>query len=159
MNSTYKQALASDSKSFKKLNPQLFGGTAVASVRWGTSATLGEATIVGIAPKKRIRQDEKPLLNKLESEWLQVLKMRHPTVTIHSQEWRVKIANGAWFKVDHCALLAGGWTAWECKGPSQGKNVARGLLALKCAASSFPEVRWVLVWKDQGKWCEQEVMP
>jgi hypothetical protein len=111
---------------------------------------------------KRIRQSPKPLLNKLESEWLTQLK-HVPIhgcsgVSIHAQAWRVKLANGAWFKVDFCACVAGKWTAWECKGSKDGKNVDRGMLALKCAAAQFPEVRWILVWKEKGKWMTQQVL-
>lgn len=135
------------SKSVAALNPNFFGRIASGL----KDVTEHEA--------KRIRQDSKPLLNKLETQWLALLKIWYPTVTIHAQEWRVRIGNGAWFKVDFCAFINGTWTAWECKGPKQGKNVDRGMLALKCAASQFPEVRWYLVWKENGHWSEQPVLP
>lgn len=117
-----------------------------------------EAAPVVDSNSKRIRQSEKPLMNKLEAAWLQHLQAIHPALQIHSQEWRVKIANGAWFKVDHCAFLDGRWTAWEVKGPKEGKNVARGMLALKCAARCFPEVEWILVWRLNGLWSQQIVL-
>jgi hypothetical protein len=39
------------------------------------------------------------------------------------------------------------------------KNVDRGILALKVAASSWPEVQFILIWKEQGVWNFQEVLP
>ena len=112
----------------------------------------------GPAPAKLIRQDKKPKLNKLETAALAWLQAKHPEVRFHSQEWRVRLANGAWFKVDHCGVVGSCWTAWECK-EFRGKNVDRGILALKVAASQFPEVRWVLLSRNRGVWHEQVVLP
>lgn len=106
----------------------------------------------------RVRQETKPRLNKLESDWLAVLRVTYPGVTIHSQSWRVEIASGAWYKVDHCAVIDGRWTAWECKGPSKTKGCAKGLLALKVAAKEFPEVHWILVWREDGHWKQQTIV-
>jgi len=139
------------SEAVRKLNPSIYGGA---------QADPLVNAITLLEKSKRIRQDQKPLMNKLESDWLNHLRTILPAGTlIHSQSWRVKIANGAWFKVDHCAFVAGRWMAWECKGPKQGKNVARGMLALKCAASSFPDVDWILVWREAGQWRTQKVIP
>lgn len=137
------------SASVRKLNTHLYG----------PDSQLGAVNPSLVVEAKRIRQDSKPLMNKLETEWLNRLREVYPNVQIHSQEWRVKIGNGAWFKVDHCAFIEGKWTAWEVKGPKEGKNVARGLLALKCASKSFPEVEWILVWKQNGIWSQQIVLP
>jgi len=136
------------SEATRKRNPELYGVKSITVTNY--SPVKKEA--------KRIRQDEKPLLNKLESQWLHILKIKYPDVEIRAQSWRVRIANGSWFKVDFCALINGRWTAWECKGPKQGKNVARGTLALKCAAGIYSEVDWILVWKEDGKWQEQKVL-
>lgn len=146
--------------SFMRLNPKYYAGAALqpkaqSPVPDALSLRQGDRT-----SSKRVRQDAKPLLNKLETAWLAVLKISHPDVTIHAQEWRVKLANGAWFKVDFCAFIDGVWKAWECKGPKQGKNVSKGLLALKFAAAKFPEVKWILVWKDaDGLWRDQIILP
>lgn len=149
----------------RKLNPHLYGTGAAA----GYKQELENPPYKGYRPsaqainwacrKKRIRQDSKPLLNKLETEWLAMLGFMYPGIKIHAQSWRVKLANGAWFKVDFCASLVGQWTAWEVKGPKQGKNVDRGMLALKCAASQYPEVLWVLVWRDRREWKTQHLIP
>jgi len=111
------------------------------------------------AQKRRIRQSQKPLLNQLESEWLGMLRCKYPpSLNIHAQSWRVKIAGGAWFKVDFCAFIDNRWVAWEVKG-NKGKNIDRGLLALKVAASQYPEIEWNLVWKEDGDWKTQTLIP
>ena len=114
----------------------------------------------------RLRQDPKPLLNCLETEWWEMLKGQHPNYPRpRPQAKRYKIGNGAWFKPD---FTASSWpvpdgpaqeTAWECKGPEAGKNVARGKLAIKTAATQFPEVCFWLVWKEAGQWRQQRVLP
>lgn len=110
--------------------------------------------------KKRIRQDSKPLLNKLETDALNHLQQTYPSAVFHKQALRVKIANGAWYKPDLCMCNpdTGRWTAWEVK-ELRGKNVDRGVLVLKCAAHQFPEVRWKIIWRDKvGPWHEQEIL-
>lgn len=116
--------------------------------------------------KTRIRQQSKPLLNKLETEffsYLQANRLMPPA--IRPQAKRYKIGNGAWYKPDFTqaadAFDRSDWRehAWEVKGPSKMKGVAKGLLALKAAAHQWPEVRFVLAWKEDGKWFEQEVKP
>lgn len=156
-NKISERAIGSASDDTRRLNPHLFGSDSAANEL--RKSYLKNVAIVIAPAKKRIRQDSKPLMNKLEMAWLSVLKTTYPDAIIHSQEWRVKIGNGAWFKVDHCAFVDGVWTAWECKGPKEGKNVARGTLALKCATTAFPEVKWILVWKESGVWRQQILLP
>jgi hypothetical protein len=116
--------------------------------------------------KCRLRQDHKPLLNKLEARWLERLKADYPCETFLAQSIRFKLANGVWYKPDFFCW-AHGWpeeeakwkrfrsTAWEVKGP---KSWRGGFENLKIAASTYPNIRWVLVWDDYG-WNEQEVIP
>lgn len=108
------------------------------------------------AAGKRIRQESKALLNKLETEWLAQLRRMMPAVTVRSQAWRVKLGNGIWFKVDFCAVVGGQWTAWEVKGPHAFRG---GMENLKVAACCYPEIRWLLVWKVKGEWKQQVVLP
>lgn len=143
--------------SVKKLNPHLFPSQASTLRMQGV--VVSGSSVASIRPKKRIKQDNNPVLNQLETQWLSQLIVRYPHAVFHAQSWRVKIANGAWFKVDFCATIDGKWTAWEVKGPKQGKNVARGMLALKCACSKFPEVQWILAWKENGEWLTQKLKP
>ena len=115
---------------------------------------------------KRIRQDDKPLMNKLESQWFEILSAQFPNYPRpRAQAKRYKLANGAWYKPDITSSL---WpvegegykeSAWECKGPSCMKNVARGLLTIKFAAAQWPEVVFYLVWKERGEWKQQRVLP
>lgn len=153
------------SSSTRKRNPHLYPsdfkaiGSGDFDVLMKKGKTLCKVFAAEAKPKeRRLRQSQRPLLNKLETEWLEVLRRKlGPGANIHCQAWRVRLANGAWFKVDMCAVVGTYWTAWECKGPKQMKNVDRGMLALKCAADRFPEVRWVLVWKQNGQWKEQVI--
>jgi hypothetical protein len=148
MNKIAEKAMGSAGAAVRALNPSVFQPQ---------GKPLCE---VFAAEGKRIRQRSGPLMNKFETEWFEVLRQSLPKGTkIHAQEWRVKISNGAWFKVDFCAVVNGTWTAWEVKGPKTGKNVDRGLLALKCACSAFPEVSWKLIWKENGSWLEQILLP
>jgi len=113
------------------------------------------------AEGKRIRQDKKPLLNKLETEWLYKLQECYPSTMIWSQALRWKLGNGIWYKPDF--VLFAGWTqkpteltCYEVKGPHAFRG---GFENLKVAASLYPEVRWVLVWKESKTWQQQEVLP
>jgi len=119
-----------------------------------------------VSEAKRIRQDDKPLMNKLEGQWFEILSAQFPNYPRpRAQAKRYKLANGAWYKPDVTASLwpvageAAREAAWECKGPSCMKNVARGLLTVKFAAAQWPEVAFYLVWKDHGEWKQQRVLP
>jgi hypothetical protein len=116
---------------------------------------------------KRVRQSSAPKMNKLEAEWFEIISRQFPNYPRpRAQAKRYRIGNGAWYKPDATATrwpaINGGpdrETAWEVKGPKYMKNVDRGILALKVAASSWPEVQFILIWKEQGVWNFQEVLP
>lgn len=156
-NKASERAIASMSESTKKLNPHLFGAPAA-----GFGKPLVEVFRVdGGATQsgKRLRQDTKPLMNKLEQEYFNVLTRTHPgNKTIRAQAKRYKLANGAWYKPDITANINGREMAFECKGPKQMKSMARAMLTVKFAAAQWPEVCWALVWKDNGLWQRQEVL-
>ena len=44
----------------------------------------------------------------------------------------------------------------EVKGPHAFR---RGFENLKMAAHKYPWIKWVLVWKENGEWREQTVLP
>jgi hypothetical protein len=118
------------------------------------------------APGVRIRQSSRPLMNKLEAEWFAILSAQFPNYPRpRAQAKRYKLANGAWYRPDVTSSSwpdDGGWakeTAWECKGPKQMKNVARGMLTIRFAAAQWPEVAFWLVWKENGQWKMQRVLP
>lgn len=136
--------------------------SAGASVAVGASLGSGKAlSPVHGRAYKRLRQSAKPLLNKLEAEWLGELRKKLLSgTTIWVQALRFRLGNGIWYKPDFAAEVRNDWHdslfAWEVKGP----HVFRGGLEnLKVAASLYPEVRWVLAWKEDGLWREQEVLP
>lgn len=111
------------------------------------------------AEGKRIRQGE-PKLNKWETEWKFILEIGGWS-HIRAQSIRVRLGNGSWYKGDVSAVNqeTGRIHVWEVKGDARMKGVAKGILALKVAASQYPEICWTLVWKERGAWKQQEVLP
>ena len=107
---------------------------------------------------KRIRQGEKPP-TKLEADWRRHMEATQPDVKFRAQAIRFRLANGAWYKPDLMAWLNCQVVCWETKGPKQMKGVARGILTVKFAAASWPEVLFILVWRENGQWQTQEVKP
>lgn len=111
---------------------------------------------------RRIRQNHKPLLNKLESEFF-CLKLVPP---FESSGWRVvaqsvrfMLANGLWYKPDFMKVgddSDSPMVAYEVKGPHSFRG---GFENLKMAAHQYPWIKWVLVWKENGQWQEQVVLP
>ena len=83
------------------------------------------------------------------SRWMDNLK---------AQSKRYKLGNGIWFKPDMTGndTRDGRETAYEVKGPHAFRG---GFENLKVAAHQWPEVRWLLVWKERGEWKQQEVLP
>jgi len=106
---------------------------------------------------KRIRQDSKPLMNKLETEALAHLKAELSNPIILIQAIRFKLGNGIWYKPDFFIFELNKPTAYEVKGPHAFRG---GFENLKVAASLYPEIRWGLVWKEKtGQWVGQTVLP
>lgn len=116
----------------------------------------------------RLRQDTKPLMNKLEERYFKILcAARNIFITqnvsvpeIRPQAKRYRLGNGIWYKVD---LSCSAWpgddgmreTGWEVKGPHSFRG---GFENLKVAAGLYPEVRFILVWYDDG-WKTQNILP
>lgn len=151
----------------RKLNPQLFGlGNAMPTpscnrvqgkcLKCGVMFMVHEPHVCGEQKqKKRLRQDSKPLLNKLETEFFNWLKAFYPSAVIRPQAKRYRLANGIWYKPDFTAILQQEW-AWEVKGPHAFRG---GFENLKVAAATYPEIKWTLVWKQDGRWEHQEILP
>jgi len=105
---------------------------------------------------KRIRQSGRPVLNKLESEFLAYQQARYPGVIFRCQAITFKLANGLRFTPDIVNLEDG--IAWEVKGP----HAFDGALdKLKMAAAVYKEFSWLLAWKYKptGVWTVQQVLP
>jgi hypothetical protein len=113
-------------------------------------------------PKKRIRQDSKPLLNQLETEFYHYITANRNDLlegspTILSQSIRFKLGNGIWYKPDFVLVRPEGtWTTYEVKGP---KSWRGGFENLKVAAGQYPFIQWMLAWKEQGVWMTQKILP
>lgn len=106
-------------------------------------------------PAKRLRQDPKPLMNKLEQELFNYLQRLYPKVKLHAQAKRFRLANGLWYKPDLTAVMDGQEYAWEAKGPHAFRG---GFENLKFAATAWPEVKWILMWKNDDGWRSQEIL-
>lgn len=137
----------------RKLNPHLF-----AKLDPEAKAVLNGVVIPEEDKRapKRIRQDGKPLLNKLEAEFKTWWEMASGN-TLYSQSIRFRLANGLWYKPDFiqcCAVM--GWTAFEVKGPHSFRG---GFENLKMAATTYRNIKWVLAWKQDGAWQQQAVLP
>jgi hypothetical protein len=123
---------------------------------------FGQGDLKPARPATRLRQSSKPLMNKLETEFYGKLDKAYP---IRIQAVTFKLANGLRYTPDFfcaedysCAsgISASFPTAWEVKGAwVDGDSFPK----LKMAASVFPEIRWLLVWKKDGVWQEQEIKP
>lgn len=151
------------SESTRKRNPHLFGAPAAGLGITDNEIFAAIKRLPGKPVEKRLRQDPKPLMNKLEQSWFNYLTAEGKTTSLRAQAKRFRIANGAWYKPDITGVLHAGnlaiECAWECKGPKQMKNMARAMLTIKVAAAQWPEVRWTLVWKEHGEWKQQLVLP
>lgn len=168
MSTITKAAIGNASDAVRKLNPHLFGpGNAVPPsscdrrlghcLKCGAKFMVHKPHVCGQEIKlRRLRQDSKPLLNNLETEFFNWLKAFYPSAIIRPQAKRYRLANGIWYKPDFTALMLGRECAWEVKGPHAFRG---GFENLKVAAATYPEIKWVLVWKQDGRWQEQEILP
>lgn len=141
--------LAGGSAAFRKLNPQLTGWVKIGD----GSKTRIES--VKTTSKKRLRQSDKPLLNKLETEFFAYIQGQNPSVTIRPQAKRYELARGIWYKPDFTAIIGGFEHCWEVKGP---KVFRGGFENLKVAARVWPDAYWWLCSKDKRAWQFQRVI-
>lgn len=122
---------------WKKLTPEAY------KIR--TSSELGMTN-------PRIRQDHKPLMNKLETEFLLVLKSRNYN-PVFSQSIRLTLADRCTYLPDFFVPVDGG-TFFEVKGPHVWED---GWVKLKVAARMYPFWRFVLARRVNGQWEERIV--
>lgn len=116
------------------------------------------AGFVEVEIKKRVRQDSKPLMNKLEAEFYQTIRWDDDICDLNIQAVRFRLGNGIWYKPDFTAYHSktDRQTAWEVKGP----HIFRGGIEnLKVAASLRKDMDWILVWKESGVWQTQRINP
>lgn len=150
------------SQSFKKRNPELyeayFKGQATKPLPQIRREILEKVS-------KRIRQGSKPLLNKLEQEWFDLLYPLHPNYERPiAQAITFRLANGLRYTPD---VLAWSWpqlplsrpnrvTCWEVKGKHAWDD---SIVKIKVAATTYPAITWILAWKENGEWKTQQVLP
>lgn len=128
----------------RRLNPHVYGSRVV------------QGPENQIKSGRRVRQESKPLLNRLEERALFYLQGLFPHATIRAQAKRYRLANGAWYKPDFTTQMDGQEFAWEIKGP---RAYQAGITNLKFAAQQWPEVNWVLVWVESDGWRSQLIRP
>jgi hypothetical protein len=137
---------------------QHFGEESVPAARPASDSPGGPISANdALLPPRRIRQDTKPLLNKLEMEWYHVLKRSYgPDVPVFSQAIRFRLGNGIWYKPDFMVFGTPQFYGYEVKGPHAFRG---GFENLKVCVNLYREIKWYLVWKLDGQWEEQEVLP
>ena len=103
--------------------------------------------------QRRVRQTRQTM-NKLELAYQDMLRVEFRGKTVLPQSVRIRLGNGAWYKPDffipHLNLFV------EVKGPHSFRG---GFEYLKIAASEHGWAKFRLVWKEQGKWFRQEILP
>ena len=134
----------------KKLNPKLWPEGQYNPIHPELPETIP-------MPKKRIRQSSKPLSNKLETEFGDYLhSLNWNGAPIYEQAITLRLANGLRFTVDWIVFRDIGTFCYEVKGPKAWDDA---IAKLKMAASVYRMWRWFLVWKQDGQWAFQEVLP
>lgn len=118
-------------------------------------STTGAPVVVGKTGVKRLRQSQKRLLNKLETEFGARLCVAFPYATFRAQAKTYRLANGVRYSPDFTAILDGVEHAWEVKGKHAWDDA---LVKLKVAAAAWPEIVFVLAWKENGEWREQRIL-
>lgn len=140
------------SASTRRKNPHLFAEGAVGNPVLETAVGLTKPT----KPAKRIRQSSQKL-TKLEQEYLSMMIANHGSDSVYSQSITLRICNGLRYTPDAVVLCKGkDVQAYEVKGKHAWDDA---IAKLKMAAHEYPAIRFVLVWKDNGRWQEQVVMP
>lgn len=119
------------------------------------TSSFGEVlgTLQSVKASKRLRQSSKPLMNQLEAEYFNVLKLKFgERDIIIPQSVRIKLGNGIWYKPDFYFYPR---HFIEVKGPHSFRG---GFENLKVAASKYPQFTFWLVWKDKELgWQTQEI--
>ena len=107
--------------------------------------------------KKRLRQDTKPLLNQLESEYKNFL-CTQSGIRFEAQAIRFRLGNGIWYKPDFIVISPmGDMLGIEVKGPRAFRG---GFENLKVVASLYRWMTFKMVWKgEDGQWETQTILP
>jgi hypothetical protein len=155
------------SEATRRLNPELFAGgmPIIRDAQRKASALKNPSVILETIPagKKRLRQSDAPIMNKLETRFFEErltpdYVKRDERVLI--QAVRLELGRGIWYKPDFFlpATIMRQAIAYEVKGP---KVFRGGFENLKVAARVHPWVKFYLVWenREKGIWERQEILP
>lgn len=135
------------SHSVRKRNPHLYGCV---------TPQERQMLVGGAVEAKRIKQRGREP-TKLEMEWERLLRATERRF-IRAQSLTFKIANGLRYTPDFTCLIDGETrpVAYEVKGKwIDGDSVPK----LKMAAHEWPDWIFILVWKEDGQWKQQVVLP
>jgi hypothetical protein len=107
-------------------------------------------------PPKRLRQRTKPKMNRLEAEFeAYITKLAPPAPKPHAIT--LTLANGVRYTPDFIQNATGSpMIAYEVKGKHAWDDA---IVKLKVAAHEWPPIRFFLVWKDNGQWQSQHILP
>lgn len=134
----------------RKLNPGVFPDSSAMNPG-------GYSEPIGLSEgKKRLRQDSRPVMNKLETAYYNdVLRFNYSVDQIKVQAVRLELARGIWYKADF--FLPHLKHFFEVKGPRAFRG---GFENLKVAARVHNWAGFSLVWLDEnGGWNEQQILP
>jgi hypothetical protein len=140
------------SKIHPKMMPQVMAQLAAQN---SPRAIAGALPVeVEASPSQRRVRQSRQTMNKLELAYQDMLRVEFPGKVVLPQSIRMRLGNGAWYKPDffvpHLSLFI------EVKGP---KAFRGGFEYLKIAASEHGWAKFRLVWKENGKWFRQEILP
>lgn len=147
----------------EELQASLGTGVKIKSVD-GTAVDLKIAPTATktLSVKGIIRQDKAPGRKteiRFENDYLRGMLAAGEIQQYRHNSIRLKLGNGTWYKCDWTALNAAGkLILWEIKGGRPRQREA-GIMAIKVAASTYPEFEfWLCQWKG-GEWLIQRVLP
>lgn len=153
------------SEALKKLNPHIYGTFHSPKIQEDLKIKIPGSIEKEQKLTKRIRQSSEPLMNKLETEYYSRLCGIFGKESVKPQALRLKLANGCWYKGDFAVFcfFTDGFSEspmriYEVKGPHAFRG---GFENLKVAAHQYPQIQFILAWKDKEtkEWREQIVLP
>lgn len=135
------------SESVRKLNPHLFGPESCVNTAYEM-----------LKSHKLVKQSDKPLMNKLETDFFGQLK-RFGWKVILCQSVKLRLANGTWYCPDFITFGNPDdkpLVVWEVKGKHIWED---SIVKLKVAAHQYNFGEWRLAHRYNGQWGYQIVLP
>lgn len=139
------QILSNCNEATRRRNPHLFGASEAVTI----AKDIGT-----VPPKTRLRQSSKPLMNKTEGRFAAHLAALDPHEKWHAQAVTLLLASGVRYTPDFLSFKLR--LAYEVKGKWASDD---SIVKLKVAARVYPELQFVLVWEQDGRWQEQIILP